>query len=138
MGWRRASSLRRAVSQARPKPAAQCRTPPTREVQWCLHATWCGLCVAVQPGRSSTEVVELHCSDCHWSSGSSSQSHARVTRPRRCDSQDFSNLPQLSVSYVPSGLSNALIPVSGLSTYSSLGRRYNRTHNYVCITPAVQ
>lgn len=51
---------------------------------------------------------------------------------------DFSNLPQLSVSYVPSGLSNALIPVSGLSTYSSLGRRYNRTHNYVCITPAVQ
>jgi hypothetical protein len=48
---------------------------------------------------------------------------------------DFTGLPPLAVSYVPSGLNDTFVPVWGL-LYSTLGKTYTRKYNYACVTPS--
>ncbi|KAF8062972.1 cbh [Scenedesmus sp. PABB004] len=68
----------------------------------------------------------------------SSVSYADNSTVVSARTMDFANLPQLSISFVPSGSNNTLIPVHGVDGYSTLGRTYARKHSYVCVTPAIK
>ncbi|EFN53454.1 hypothetical protein CHLNCDRAFT_58529 [Chlorella variabilis] len=66
----------------------------------------------------------------------SSASYADGNKVVSARNMDFASLPPLALSWVPSGVNNPFIPVTGTNTYSTLGRSYKRKYNYVCISPA--